>query len=472
MWALAAIYLLSISGRVSNVDAAKMMEVSHALLESRISVPADGLFTLPGPDGLHYSYFGPLSSVWYIPFILAGQVLARLVGWFGAPVWEEFMVSFSPVPLALGVLGYLLRYWKSQGASPARASAGLWLVGIGTSLWPYAKYPGSDPLMTLALLAAVVHGLNWRRTREVWLAGVWCGLAWLARKQAEIEVPWIILFLGLRGWRLAGTRRPFTREVLVPLGWLMAGFLPLLLVQLGYNQARFGSPFREPNAAIHTLWMMPSLASALRTIIEMTVWPSRGLVAYNLLAVLMFAFAWPAWRKHAADRELPLLVLVLLGENLLFFAGTWYWNSGMVSYGSRYLLFLLPLMALGWAQVPWPLNPLRCGAFALGGIWAVWLAVMGVLVDPLPAGMRFMVLNYGQPFYRTFYPLAYAQECARVLGLNRDPLPAALAARLEMAHFAFQIPDLWWCQAFKQFQDRQALKAPAPESPERASAPR
>ena len=94
-------------------------------------------------------------------------------------------------------------------------------------------------------------------------------------------------------------------------------------------------------------------------------------------------------------------------------------------------------------------------------MFEAWPEGKGPPYGPMASGLREscgtarslkMLMSDGRPFYRTFFPLAYAQECARVLGLNREPWPPAFDARSEMHHFAFEVPDLWWCQAAKQFQ--------------------
>lgn len=447
---LTLIYLFSASGRIGLVDAEVMIRVSRSMLQGSLAISDAGLFTVSGVNGHHYSYFGLLPSIWYLPFILLGRALAHLIGLMSVTAWEEFLVSFSSVPLASAILWYLLTYWRRQQIPNRQICLGLWLVGLCTSLWPYAKLQGSDLMMALGLLAAVIHGFDFKRPGSMWLSGMWLGVALLARKQAQISAPLILLYLTYRTWRLALPLSPFQSTFLRPMVWLLAGLTPPVLITLIYNYIRHGSPFSEPNPLVPVPWEMPAVSEAAKRLMELSFLSSRrALVIYNLVAVLMFLFAYPRWRRHPGDRDLPLLIIALLVVNLLFFMGTWFWGSG-VSYGSRYLLFLVPLFALGWGHISLPLRRWQTYTLGLGTAWGVWLALMGVLIDPNPAQYRHVTQLGG----RGFFPYVYALESARMLDLKWGRLPPELESHSELTHFAFKVPDLWWVHIAEHLKAR------------------
>ncbi|MEI6358668.1 MAG: hypothetical protein WCP53_16440, partial [Verrucomicrobiota bacterium] len=108
------IYAVVAQGRIGVGDAASMLNLSRSLLAGSISVPA-GPLTVSGADGLEYCHYGPLTSAWWLPFVLAGRGLHAA----GAPATmeqcEEFAVSFASGLIAIACLGYLCWYWRGRG---------------------------------------------------------------------------------------------------------------------------------------------------------------------------------------------------------------------------------------------------------------------------------------------------------------------------------------------------------------------
>ena len=353
---------------------------------------------------------------------------------------EEFAVSFASGLIAVACLGYLCWYWRERGVPSQRIRAGLWLWGIATCLWPYSRLPGSDLIMGLSLLAALVHfELRREQARHLWLAGLWLGLAVLSRKQAQTIVPIVGLWMVSRcrpGTRVLG--RP--SGGLAQFGWLATGAAGPLLVQLAYNHARYGSPFieryREAGLLPLTLRLWTDRIAGL------TYGWEHGFLVFNTVAVLVAAAALTGW--SSPGRRLLGLLAVLWVTQIAFLAILPFWNGG-VCFGSRFLVFFALLAGLLWPEIPpvgagwrrWVL-----GATAVLGAGVQWL---GVWVDPL-AGARRAELEPGRTPNQT---VGLMQESLRVLRIPGGELSPGSAADPVMRHPAFQVPDFWWCQAIQ-----------------------
>ncbi|MFN0067547.1 MAG: hypothetical protein ACKVYV_07910 [Limisphaerales bacterium] len=441
--ALGALYALLAAGRISNSDATSMLEVSRALLRGGINVPEE-VWSVPGRGGLFYSQYGLLTPVWWTPWVLAGQVLARLVPMLPAPQWEEFMVSFAAIPPTLAVLALLAWSWWRAGLAAARVRAGLWLFGLASLLLPYAKIPGSDLLMALGLFGAWV-ALSGRACMRNWLlAGLGLGAALLARKQAQIEAPFFLLFAAWVWW---------TRGRGTPQRWrlpaaLATGLGACVLLALAYNFARYGHPLLEKYRG-HGPFVLPTLGQWLEWSWSFTAGGRVGFVLYAAVPLVVAAMALrPWWRREPAT---VALVAALVAANLAFFSVQWYWAGG-VGFGSRFLVFLTPLLAVGWAHVDFPLSGLRRAILGAAIVLALFLNGPGVLVDPLAVTARNELLRDG----RGWEPMVRLAEAGRVLGVPAAQLPESAVGHPVLGHRPFAVPDFWWAQVGDQLRKRSA----------------
>ncbi len=439
LFAIWLVYLLTAQGRVGVEDAASMLNLSRSLLSGSISVP-DGPLTVSGADGRIYCHYGPLTSVWWMPFVLAGRGLHAL----GAPLavegCEKFTVSFASGAISVACLGYLCWYWVERGVPSRRMRAGLWLWGIATCLWPYSRLPGSDLIMGLAVLAAVVHfELRREQARHLCLVGLWLGLAVLSRKQAQTIVPIVGLWMV---WRCRDEAHAPRRASggLAQVGWMAAGTAGPLLAQLAYNQARYGNPLIEKyaQAGLHPL----TLGLWCERIARLLSGWEHGFLVFNTVAVLVVVVAMPG--RSSPGRRLLCLWWVLLVTQVAFLAVLPFWDGG-VCFGSRFLVFLALMAGLLWPDAPCAgAGRPRLFFGAAAGLGVV-VQLLGVLVDPL-AGVRRAELEQGRAPNQS---IGMVLESLRVLRIPGGELSPGLAADPVMRHPAFQVPDFWWCQALQ-----------------------
>jgi hypothetical protein len=423
---LALVYFLTASGRVGTIDAELMLKQSRSLLAGTVVIDDSGL--LQGGDGQHYSHFGILTSVCWLPFLLLGRGMTLLLPQFSRGMWEEFAVSFASIPLALMLLGYLRWVWQRQELDEKRIAPGLLVMGLGTLIFAYAKLLSSDLVMALALFAGWAHVRHGTSRWSCVLAGLWLGLALLSRKQAQIIVP--VLGLGMLLFLFQAGRK---RDV----GMLFLGGLPPLLLMLSYNWSRWGNPLLDPYPPFdrqtpETLWQWGY------GFYRLLFGEYSGFFLFNLPMLVLLLVGGRGW--FARDRLECLLVATLFGTHLSFlaFMGS---RLGPISFGPRLLLWCLPFMALAWAHWPEAGGKRWKGLLAVAAVAGLGVQLLGVAIDPLAAWQRRQALENEELPILT----AHWAELKRVLGEDASaPVPDAHKDLPVYRHPAFQEPDFWW----------------------------
>ena len=414
-----------------------MLMVTRSMAAGHIDTPP-GPLMVEGPDGRSFCHYGLLTSLWWLPFLLGGRLLHAL----GAPLdtghCEEFVVSFASGFVAVACLAYLAWYWRERDVPARRVRSGLWLWGLATVLLPYAKLPGSDIVMGLALLAALVHfELRGDRAGHLVLTGLWLGLAVLARKQAQTIVPVLGLWMAARIWiGSPETRRLMT--VAKRLGQVTAGAAGPMALYLTYNLTRFGSPVVERYPLAE--WYVPGVIEWASRAWALTAGLDHGFVVYNLVVIVVLAYGC----AHI-DRWLAWLLAALWATQTTFLAMLPFWNGG-VCFGSRFFVYLVLIAGMVWPGFVASRNGVvRRIAFVLALVIAVGVQAVGVTVDPLAARIRYEWTKE-QTRNQLF---GGVMESIRVLGLPGGELPPALRDVPVMSHPPLQVPDLWWCQILR-----------------------
>lgn len=280
--------------------------------------------------------YGPGQSLAALPLYLVGLGLIRLSPAEVSPGAILFPLACATNALicaAVGVMFFVvarrLRYGRRG------AIAGALVVGTATVVAPYAKSFFSEPLVALSLLGAVgalavpdnAAPRRWAGVR----AGAWLALAVLARVDNLILVPVFVaalwLGVGQEGHRAA--RRASGRFLLPIL--LAAVFIPYANVLRsglysggGYAGEGFSTPF-------------------LAGLFGLLFSPSHGVLWYSP-PVLVAAFY--ATRFHRRHPRTCFVVFAIVALKFLLYAKWWNWFGGW-SWGSRFLLPVVPLVMLG-----------------------------------------------------------------------------------------------------------------------------
>ena len=446
--ALWVVYFFSASGRIAIADSAFMLDLTRSLLSGSIAV-SPSAERLVGADGQTYCHYGLLTSLWWMPFVFVGRLMARFFPIIPASQWEEFTVSFAGGFVVVLLLVYQDWAWRLRGMKARQRRWGLWALGMSTVLWPYAKISMSDPIMALCLFAAYVHWRASERPAQALAAGIWLGLALLSRKQAQSLLPILLLYFCWQSRGAGGRRR------LAFVGW---GLLPALLVQLAYNQARGGNPLveRYAGAAFGMLGPMEFLRRSAGLLFN----GESGLFTYSPLLLLWLVGGVEGWWKR--DRAEVLLIAAMLAGQMVLLSPQPYWD-GPLTFGSRYLLFLVPFLGLSWGAWEWPLRRARRWLMIGGVAVGTSIAALGVTTDTLATCWRREIYLSN---HHWLLPV-YGAELARTLGVDRTPPPQDKPfANIYWNHPAFQVPDVWWWHLGHQlFNPRPAGKSKDSNAP-------
>ena len=369
-----AVYLFTAGGSLTTTDAVATFEVTRSMVEEGSVAMSGNLLGREeerGVDGRYYAPFGIGQSLYNIPFYLAGAAVTSA----GLRVGKPDSVSKAAVALGATLLVAAI-VWQFfyfalavTGHAVAAALASVTL-GLGSVLWPYSGFGFNQPLACFALLAAAYHallGTRGRGQRHIVYAGFWMGLGFLTRHELMLVV------LPLAGWICFEGRAP-VRERWRRLWALTPGLAVGLLTWAGYNLARFGHPLNAGQDAGpgYGSPILDGLAGLLAS-------PAASLFLYSPVAAAgVVGLALLARRGDRGAAALAGGIVVVL---VVFYATLGNWIAGR-AYGSRYLLIVLPFLALGWAAILAVLSPrARRGAFVCVTGLGLCLQLPGVLID-------------------------------------------------------------------------------------------
>ena len=427
-------FLMMASGRVGNRDVAITLKLSHSLLVGSVNLPEGWKDAPSRTGGGRTSQYGIGHSLSLIPYVLFGRAAAAILPVVPRSQWEEFFVSFSNVPVVMLILYYLSRRWRLLGCGDKRVAAGLLIVAVTTQIGPYAKLPFSDALLALGVLAAWCHWMEagWKSSMA---AGIWLGVAYLSRRQADLVIPFLVVLMVaqaafLRRWN--------------HFGGMALAIIPALALRLAYNHVRFGSFFGETHPGIPVAFVLQQAADLplFFNLNEVLLSPNHGWLIYGVVPIGVFLLGVLSLRRLSpwdavATVWIPLTGVLVMSE-LSVGPGT--------SFGARYLLFTMPFLLLAWPTVRVPRGwvPRLVCTLLLAG--STGLMATGFALDSLPIETR------GK---RSTPPVGYFTACGRewgrVLGFDAVPESPELAADAGWNHEPFRRPDFWWCHAVARF---------------------
>jgi hypothetical protein len=329
---------------------------------------------------------------------------------------------------------------------PRAASLGAVTLAFAGVLWPYSGFGFNQPLatltFTLALYDVVVGAIDGAALR-IARAGWWMAASVLTRHEMALAV------VPMLGWLLAASgagRR--LRSVVLFLPGLAAG----AAIWMTFNWWRFGNPLdsgylRDANPGLGS----PFLAGLAGLLFS----PSTSLLLYSPFVVVGFIGLLAMTRTR--DRALAWLLLAQVAVFIVFYATLGNWTGGR-SYGSRYLLVLLPLFAIGWSWLLAGLRqPRQRVAFVVVFVAGFVLQLPGVFVDyskvSQQSGQAYTTDERqwsieASPLVANARDLAYAlpNNIAYVTGRRTPPRTMATASATERGfsqQFAFSL-DFWW----------------------------
>jgi hypothetical protein len=342
--------------------------------------PGSGIYYCDKPVGAQIlgflGYVIGHDAAWWT---LNSRYFALLTG----AVVATFFASGLPA-VVLGLL--MLRLLVAMGL-PVRRSVFAVLLGIlGTLLWTYATvFYGHEAAASLGMISFICAFFLLHGSRHPWLLAFLAGMcgAWatISEFPAAFTCAVVLIYLLRAGLRY-----------LVP---FVLGTVWPVAVQLLYNQACFGSPFRfgymyeankdfaNPAGWVSYPRLKPLLAICFST--------DKGI--FFLSPVLIFA-CWglyllirnPRWRREG------IVAATMVVGFLLYNAGHYMWQGG-VCFGPRHLVSMLPFLILGLPFAWEGLSSLgRAVYVALAG-WSLLVSFAAVTTIAEPA----MRLLTGEP---------------------------------------------------------------------------
>jgi hypothetical protein len=347
---IAAVYLLSASGRIGLSDGVAMFNVAQSIVNEKSlsaepcdpQLPGHPNHCVLGVDGRYYSGFGLVPSLLVVPAVLCGESIA---GQFhvGASAVLKVSVSLFTVLVSPLVCVVLAMWILKLGYSRRTAILGACILAFASPFWHFSvKGFYSEPYFTLALALAAFLLSRPGGPLAAGLSGFAFGVACGCRINGMIFFPAFILALAfhVRARGLPAVR--FFREA----GLFTLAFSSCAALIGWANYTRFGSPWKSGYQIAY-----PSLSSLFSTPLFHGMYELlfNGEVGLLIFApwVIVALICFPSFvRAHLPDAVLCGTVFIF---SFLFFAKYDSWHGGWVA-GPRFLTPTLPFLIM--AVVP------------------------------------------------------------------------------------------------------------------------
>lgn len=355
----AAIYLLSMGGHFYSYDDRFRFETTKAMVER-----GELLVSLPPGSPQVYSKYGIVQPVLSIPLYLLGK---NFIGTGeGFEHFDQVMVStFMQITTALLMLVIFLILRELKYSK--RASLGAVVtIAFSTMFWPYAKFYFTEPFNTLCLMFAFWQLLRFKSTgsnQNILASGVALGIGGVnATMLFATAVPILGLYAIWILWPRPEGVCTNWKQSLIKLLWFGVPMVIGLAFLLGFNEFRYGSPFKtgyEGDRGFKTIiqdgkpgFSIPWFVGLYGLLLS----AGKSVFLYNPPLVMALACLGRFTRRAKAE------AWVIIGIGLVwlaFYCKWWAWH-GDICWGPRYLLpalgfAFLPLAEAweGWRQRSW-----------------------------------------------------------------------------------------------------------------------
>ena len=371
------VYLCSAGGSLTTTDAVVTFDVTRSIVQHgsvALSGNLLGMEAHRGRDGRYYSPFGIGQSLYNIPFYLSARLVeaATNIRLGKTDTLEKAFVALGQTLIGAAIVWQAFHLALALTGDLAASALAALLLAFASILWPYARFGFNQPLACWALLGAVHHALAGARRNQAGrlaVAGAWLAASLLTRHEMALAALPLAAWLSLDGRpsRAARARR------VAAFGAPVLGGIAAWLV---FNAVRFGNPLdpgylRDPIPAFGSP-VLPGIAALLFS-------PAASLFLYSPVALLGVIGLCRMIRT--GDRSAGWLLASIVTLFLVFYGSFGNWMGGR-SYGSRYLVVVVPYCVIGCAALLAPWSPARRSrAFAVLMSAGMLVQVPGVLVD-------------------------------------------------------------------------------------------
>jgi hypothetical protein len=371
------VYGFSAGGSLTTTDAVATFDVTRNIVDRGSVAMSGNLLGMEGHrgrDGRYYSPFGIGQSLCNIPFYVSAKALAALTGLrIGkSDSLDKAFVALGQTVVGAAIVWQVFRVGVALTGDLISSAFAALTLAFGSILWPYAGFGFNQPLACLTLLCATRNaflGVRRHEARRLVFGGGWLAASLLTRHEMALAAVPIACWMFLDG-RARLTDR--LRRLVAFAPGVLAGIAAWLI----FNAVRFGNPLESGYLGDPTVGFGSPLGAGLAALLFS---PSASLFLYSPVAVVGLIGLWSLFITR--DRSGAILFASLIATFFVFYASMGGWLGGR-SYGSRYLIVVLPYCGLGWAALLAILsNSRRRWAFAT--VMAVGLAVQipGVLMD-------------------------------------------------------------------------------------------
>jgi hypothetical protein len=330
---------------------------------------------------------------------------------FVARVNLWLITVFSCGVMGAGIAVAVFWYGRRRAGAGAAFLVAL-LIGVGTVVVPYSTMLFAQVPSAFFLFLAFV----WREERPL-LAGLAAGVAG-ACFYFCIPAAVVLAVFALRHSMRTGVR-------------FILGGVPVAILLAVYQWICFGSPFRTPTEMSagftdEKLLFGVMRAPKLEALWGITFSPYRGL--FYACPVLLFAFAGAfvmiRRRIHLRDLGASAAITALF----LLLVSSYSWWDGAWAFGPRFLLPIVPMLAVPMLFAAHRVRPL----WVIAGVLSIAINIAATAVDPMPSqAIRNPIGDYIAP--------------TLITGRLPEPARAALQREsAEVGHVGINPISPWW----------------------------
>lgn len=369
-----------------------------------------------GLGGHRYSKYGPLQSVLSVPLFWLAQRLP-----IGA-VDTVLLLNQIVTAVSMALLFLLVR--RLGYASPV-ALAIVGIVAFGTPLWVHSKRYFSEPTITLCIIATcycAYSAATSRRRRWLVATGLAFGLAAAAKYINVVLLLPIPLYLAWSALQPMTKLKPgeIYRRLAPAAGWFALGAIPIGGLLMLYDIARFGSPLTTGYARWEgfstPVWV--GVAGFLFS-------PGKSIFVYTPFFLLL-----PFWARRFI-RRMPTFSACLgaiIVLHLLLYGSWWVW-WGAWAWGPRFIVPILPLVAVFLAEGISSVRSWVVRGIAVGlALLSLAIQILGISVDHTVYLVSLLPLN-PRPDTLTLWNVAYSPILHQIPLMTRQWLDFAWIER-------------------------------------------
>jgi hypothetical protein len=387
------INLIAGGGRLPSSDETSIFLMTESIaLHGTIDIPPGITDNGSLWNGKFYSWYEVGQAVFALPLYYAGYTAIQILPipqQYQLLMIKAFVSTFNAfIGAAIAVLFFA--FSKKFGYSNRLSFFLTVSLCLCTNLFPYLKSFMREPLLLLFLLGSIYYLYSYKLnpSKKKWLvyAGLFSGLGFLTKITFALNIILLLGYLFSILWkRYSGSVKSIVHTSMYFLLPMALGFIGVLL----YNYVRFANCF---DLGYHggTEFSTPLYVGLFGQLFS----SGKSIFLYAPLTVLLL---WGFTSFYRIQKSEAILFILLFAGNLIMYSMYMSW-AGEGSWGSRYLIPILPLLIL-------PIGYFIHKGTRITKTFAISLSILGFIVQI--AGTAIYLGNYYReigefPYQRRF----------------------------------------------------------------------